>query len=271
MRSVYVVALTLMVVALQGANGVLVCTTNSKGEHKQCLDFVHTQALFNKEPLPADVHHAIGGELVYVTDDLCKDVDPSQSSLLKGTIVLVQRGDCKFDVKAKNAENLGASGLVIFDNVKNEMIYMNSEENDDVVNIPSVFVSKEEGEGILKLAMAAKKAGLGIDVFLFQADSLMMMNGNMVYFRMIRVMAFSVFCICALLFIRSLLRCLCCCGRKAQTSSELEDDDDVEIQNVVVGIPLSVLTGASNEPKGKATVVPALGQPLLSKGVTTLV
>jgi extracellular elastinolytic metalloproteinase len=66
---------------------------------------------------------------------------------ISGRIALIDRGDCEFQLKVQNAQNAGAIGVIIVNNVPNEIINMAGTNPN--ITIPSVFVTQETGQ-ILK-------------------------------------------------------------------------------------------------------------------------
>lgn len=69
------------------------------------------------------------------------------SNDLKGKIALVKRGESNYVEKTLNAQKHGASGVVVVNNKDDG--YHNMHSNSDV-KIPQVFVTKEDGEKIVK-------------------------------------------------------------------------------------------------------------------------
>lgn len=65
---------------------------------------------------------------------------------LAGKIALIQRGTCNFAVKVKNAQNAGAIGVIVYNNVDDSTIAMGGV--DPSIVIPSVFVGKSDGLAI---------------------------------------------------------------------------------------------------------------------------
>ena len=64
---------------------------------------------------------------------------------LTGKIALISRGTCEFGLKSLNAQNAGAIAVIIFNNVGG-IISMAAGADGGSVNIPSVFMSKLDGE-----------------------------------------------------------------------------------------------------------------------------
>ncbi len=109
---------------------------------------------------------------------IARDGSATQDSLmctastqdLTGKIALLFRGECEFGTKAVNAWNQGAVGIVVVGNVTGEIVNMSagSTNQGDVVNVPIVFITKEDGTAIYNSLM------LG--------DSVSMLLGNKIGF-----------------------------------------------------------------------------------------
>lgn len=80
---------------------------------------------------------------------------------LAGKIALVYRGDCQFGTKALNAQNAGADGVVIINNVPGEPVGMAAGDDGPSVQIPVVMVSQNTGE-----VMMTEYPGTPVEVFL---------------------------------------------------------------------------------------------------------
>lgn len=80
--------------------------------------------------------------------EACNDFGPSAA----GKIAVIRRGDCSFVIKVKNAQDAGAIGVIMMNNVSGEPIPMGGE--DASITIPAVMVTKETGD-IIEAAMAA--------------------------------------------------------------------------------------------------------------------
>ena len=71
---------------------------------------------------------------------------------MTGKIALVRRGICTFIEKAKEAQNAGAIGVIIMNNVDDDLINMSG--TDDSIVIPAVMISKTDGD-LLEAAVLA--------------------------------------------------------------------------------------------------------------------
>jgi len=87
------------------------------------------------------------GSLAFDEDGCSSDGDVDFES---GAILLVNRGACTFESKARNAEATGASALIVANSVPGQarfsMARADDEPTDDEVSIPCVMVSHEHGE-----------------------------------------------------------------------------------------------------------------------------
>ncbi|NQY27894.1 MAG: hypothetical protein HRT69_00310 [Flavobacteriaceae bacterium] len=96
----------------------------------------------------------IPGEIVLVDDgnapneDACTALTPGS---LTGKIALIRRGTCAFVIKVKAAQEAGAIGAIVMNNISGTPIPMGG--TDATIIIPSVMISKEDGD-ILEAAMA---------------------------------------------------------------------------------------------------------------------
>jgi hypothetical protein len=93
----------------------------------------------------------VSGPLVVANDgtgtasDACEPL-PAAS----GSIVVADRGTCNFTVKAKNAQDAGARGIVIANNVDGVPVILGG--TDASVTIPGVMVSRSDGATLKTLA-----------------------------------------------------------------------------------------------------------------------
>lgn len=68
------------------------------------------------------------------------------SKTVKGKIALIRRGTCSFTIKVKNAELAGALGVIIYNNVDEELDSLNVHDS-----IPVVSISLQNGLKLLNL------------------------------------------------------------------------------------------------------------------------
>lgn len=79
-----------------------------------------------------------------LTTDGCSAI--TNGGTVSGKIALIDRGTCSFVIKVKNAQNAGATGVVIVNNVAGPPIAMGG--SDPTITIPSVMVSQTDGTTI---------------------------------------------------------------------------------------------------------------------------
>ncbi|HSL16800.1 MAG TPA: PA domain-containing protein [Methylomirabilota bacterium] len=65
-----------------------------------------------------------------------------------GRVAFIDRGNCQFGVKALNAEQAGASGVVVADNVVGALTNMAPGTVGRQVTIPTIFITKADGDAI---------------------------------------------------------------------------------------------------------------------------
>ena len=76
--------------------------------------------------------------------------DPApDATAVTGKIALISRGDCTFTTKVRNAENAGAIGVVVYNNVSGPPVGMAHDGTDPFPTIPAVMVSDVDGQTIL--------------------------------------------------------------------------------------------------------------------------
>jgi cysteine-rich repeat protein len=87
----------------------------------------------------------IEGRLVVVDDGVAPLGDGCQAFTLEaGDIPLMDRGACNFTVKVKNAQNAGALGAVIANNVAGGLVTMSGV--DASIVIPAIFITQATGD-----------------------------------------------------------------------------------------------------------------------------
>ena len=79
---------------------------------------------------------------------------PVNAGALTGKIALIDRGTCSFTVKVKNAQNAGAIGVIVADNIPGEYpIIMGGTDN--TITAPAFMVSFETGDTIKQFLAAS--------------------------------------------------------------------------------------------------------------------
>lgn len=87
-------------------------------------------------------------EYVVVSSSPAIACSPLQNgSSAVGKIVLIERGECEFVQKAKNAEQAGAAAVIIYDNVAGA--YFKPDTSGGSVNIPVGFVPRRIGQNLV--------------------------------------------------------------------------------------------------------------------------
>jgi len=71
------------------------------------------------------------------------------SSAVSGKIAVIERGECFFVDKVSHAEAAGAIGVLMINNVDGPPIIMGATSSPPAINIPSVMISKADGEAVL--------------------------------------------------------------------------------------------------------------------------
>jgi hypothetical protein len=97
---------------------------------------------------PALGSTGVSGSLVVANDgtgtpsDACEAL--TNGAQISGNLAVVDRGTCTFVVKVKNAQDAGAVGVVIVNNVAGNPIAMGGTDN--TINIPSMMISLADGD-----------------------------------------------------------------------------------------------------------------------------
>jgi hypothetical protein len=76
----------------------------------------------------------------------------TNAAAISGKIALIRRGSCTFVIKVKAAQDAGAIGVIMMNNIDGQPIPMGGD--DPTITIPSVMISKEDGD-ILEAALAS--------------------------------------------------------------------------------------------------------------------
>jgi hypothetical protein len=90
----------------------------------------------------------ITANVVLVSDNVAPSSDGCQTitnaAALNGNIALIRRGDCTFVLKVKAAQNAGAIGVIMMNNVAGTPVSMGGD--DPTITIPSIMISQENGD-----------------------------------------------------------------------------------------------------------------------------
>ncbi len=93
----------------------------------------------------------VTGDVVYYNDNAAATHDAcvAPSNSISGKIVLINRGNCDFLVKVQNAQNAGAIGVIMINNVAGAPIVMGGANTPATVRIPAVMVSDVDGAALI--------------------------------------------------------------------------------------------------------------------------
>lgn len=85
----------------------------------------------------------------------------SNAAAMPGKIVVIRRGNCEFAVKVKNAQNAGASAVIVVDNLPNQLVNMAGA--DATITIPAIFITQGLGD-LLIATMATQTVTVKLEV-----------------------------------------------------------------------------------------------------------
>ncbi len=101
---------------------------------------------------PFAANPATGQELVdwaATGDPVTACIAATNPTPIAGRIALISRGACTFTTKVRNAQNAGAFGVIIYNNMNGTPIAMGQDGTTPVPTIPAVMVSNVDGAAIL--------------------------------------------------------------------------------------------------------------------------
>ena len=111
---------------------------------------VNNLILANDGSTEGNSSDGIGGSI----SDGCQSIDSS----VNGKIALIERGDCSFTVKVKNAQDAGAIAVVVMNrddgsqsDWNSDAITMGASTGSDQITIPSVMISASDGTKLKEL------------------------------------------------------------------------------------------------------------------------
>ena len=87
----------------------------------------------------------------------CLAFDAATTNAVRGKVAIIDRGTCGFAVKAKNAQNAGAFGVIIANNAAGAAPGLGG--SDPTVTIPTVSVSQADGATLKQMVIDAPKYG----------------------------------------------------------------------------------------------------------------
>ncbi|KAI8532667.1 hypothetical protein RHMOL_Rhmol11G0231300 [Rhododendron molle] len=120
---------------------------------------------------------SMAGTVVYPKENRkgCQGFDESGISFKSKpgalpSFVLVDRGDCFFALKVWNAQNAGASAVLVADNIEEALITMDTPEEDrqsakyiENITIPSALIEKSFGEKLKKALNSGEMVNVNLD------------------------------------------------------------------------------------------------------------
>ncbi|MBC7941286.1 MAG: peptidase, partial [Chitinophagaceae bacterium] len=115
---------------------------------------------------------AVTGELMPVADQVggtgpgCEAFNPANTAAVVGRIALISRGVCPFTQKVKNAQNAGAIGVLIQDNVQEVGAPSALGGSDPTVTIPAVKIFLSDGNALREVLRRRSRSGSGVFVAL---------------------------------------------------------------------------------------------------------
>jgi len=86
----------------------------------------------------------------------CSPFNAANTTAVRGKVPIISRGGCTFAEKVKNAENAGAVGVVLANNVAGALLPGGT---DGSIRIPSFGVSQADGQALVAAVNAAKGYG----------------------------------------------------------------------------------------------------------------
>ncbi len=90
----------------------------------------------------------------------CDPITGNNAKAIKGNIALLSRGVCSFVIKAKNAQDAGAIGVLVADNAAGAPAGMSG--TDPSVTIPTVRISLDDGNALLAKLSTRSRSSSGI-------------------------------------------------------------------------------------------------------------
>lgn len=106
---------------------------------------------------PQDLPNPVLGDIVLYNDGSNQPSLACNSPLnsVFGKIALIDRGTCPFSNKVRNAQLAGAVGVIVVNNQNNSPFSMGGTGNNDDIFIPSIMISKTNGD-LIKAALLSQ-------------------------------------------------------------------------------------------------------------------
>lgn len=111
---------------------------------------------FGVEPVaPITANIVLVSDNVAPSSNGCETI--TNAAALNGNIALIRRGDCTFVLKVKAAQDAGAVGVIMMNNVAGTPVAMGG--TDATINIPSIMISKEDGDMLEAAVLSGTVSG----------------------------------------------------------------------------------------------------------------
>lgn len=99
---------------------------------------------------------------------------------VSGKWALIYRGNCEFGLKALNAQNAGAIGVIIWNHTPDELVNMGAGASGASVTIPVLFVTKQDGQAINNQLIGGQQVFISISPWGFGKNhDLAFLNGSL--------------------------------------------------------------------------------------------
>lgn len=130
-------------------------------------DYAYGVASFGPAAAPANFSGKVvlGTDGVGTTGDGCEPI----TSPVNGKVALIDRGSCSFNVKVKNAQDAGATAVIIADNAPGPVLGMSG--TDATITIPAIRITQADGN-LFKANLPVKVKFVQDPVLLQGADDL---------------------------------------------------------------------------------------------------
>ena len=112
----------------------------------------------------------VSGEVMPITGDGCSAFTGANVLAANGKIVLIDRGTCTFVLKVKNAQNAGAIGVIIADNVAGSPP-AGLGGTDSTITIPAVRITQPDGNTLKNALKYRSRSHSGVFADLYLNNS----------------------------------------------------------------------------------------------------